>query len=71
MVHDGFVYGLAQIVGSSSGAVSGLLQVRFLSPPAEPGVRFSLHRALHEIMSLLGYRFDSGQGDGILLPRYG
>ncbi len=35
-------------VGSTRGAVSGLLPVRFLGPPAEPGVRFSPHRALRK-----------------------
>ena len=34
--------------GSTRGAVSGLLPVRFLGPPAEPGMRFSPHRALHK-----------------------
>ena len=34
-------------VGSARGAVLGLLRVRFPGPPAEPGVRFSPHRALH------------------------
>jgi Uncharacterized conserved protein (DUF2278) len=39
-------------VGSGPGAVPGLLQVRFPDPPAEPGVRLSPHRALHEVMPL-------------------
>jgi UDP-glucose 4-epimerase len=34
-------------VGSATGAVPGLLPVRFPWPPAEPGVRVSTHRALH------------------------
>ncbi len=34
-------------VGSARGAVTTLLSFRFPGPPAEPGVRFSPHRALH------------------------
>ena len=43
---------LAEVVGSGRGALPGLLPVGFPGPPAEPGVRLSPHRALHEIMPL-------------------
>jgi hypothetical protein len=36
------------VVESARGAVSTLLPVRFLGPLAEPGVRVSTHRALHD-----------------------
>jgi hypothetical protein len=35
-------------VGSARGAVAALLLLRFPGPPAEPAVRFSPQRALHE-----------------------
>jgi hypothetical protein len=37
-----------QGVGSASGALPSLRLVGFRWPPAEPGVRLSTHRALHE-----------------------
>jgi hypothetical protein len=49
-----------------------LLTLRFLNPPAEPGVPVSEHRALHESMPL-GYAAVPGvalaQGVGMLLAR--
>ena len=36
------------LVESARGAVAALLPVRFLGPLAEPGVRVSTHRALHD-----------------------
>lgn len=49
---DGLLDGFSQVVGSGRGALPGLLPVGFPGPPAEPGVRITPHRALHEIMSL-------------------
>jgi len=40
-------------VGSGCGALSRLPVVGFHSPPAEPGVRFSPHRALHVLLPLV------------------
>jgi len=37
-----------QGVGSARGAVTALLSFRFPGPPAEPAVRLSPQRALHE-----------------------
>src|SRR5699024_1147605 len=46
-----FVFGLKiQGVGSVRGAVATLLSFRFPGPPAEPAVRLSTQRALHEVM---------------------
>jgi len=44
-----FLLGLeVQRVGSARGAVTALLPFRFPGPPAEPAVRLSPQRALHE-----------------------
>ena len=66
------------LVGSATGAVPGLLLVRFPWPPAEPGVRLSTHRALRVSCSLVSPRglpvsgstgsrcCDRGSGNGSL-----
>ena len=56
--HPGQRFGAAGLlryvvpVGSARGAVTALLSFRFPGPPAEPGVRFSPHRALHEVVAV-------------------
>jgi hypothetical protein len=51
-------------VGSARGAVPGLLGVRFPGPPAEPGVRFSPHRALHEWLLFSQWWLSVSMGSG-------
>src|SRR5690348_13810151 len=53
----GFAFGA---VGSARGAVPVFRLVRFLGPPAEPGVPITEHRALHK--SRLGGGWSSGCG---------
>jgi len=52
---------------STRGAVSALLPIRFPGPLAEPGVRVSTHRALHD--QIRQAWFVCRYGLGILLPR--
>lgn len=52
------------IVGSARGAVAALLLLRFPGPPAEPGVRFSPHRALHVRLLVRHDRLSVSTGSG-------
>ena len=51
-------------VGSGCGALSRLPVVGFHSPPAEPGVRFSSHRALHVSRVVSRYRLPVWESTG-------
>jgi hypothetical protein len=56
-------------VGSGCGAVPGLPSVGFHSPPAEPGVRLSPHRALHVRVVVQPATVDGVHGVGMWYPR--
>jgi hypothetical protein len=56
-----------EVVESVRGAVAALLLLRFPGPLAEPGVRVSTHRALHD--GCRQAEISRRNGLGILLPR--
>jgi hypothetical protein len=61
------------LAGSDRGAVRPFPAARFPSPPSEPDVRFSSHRALHGSMPF-DYAVDLDaslvHGEGMAVPRY-
>ena len=60
------------VVGSDQGAVMAFRLVCFPSPPSEPDVRLSPHRALHVPMPA-GYAAScvcAAHGEGMAAPRY-